>query len=76
LPLLADTKLAATPARPIRLFDGKAWRDAHLLSRRALGQKEHISAPALIEDPTSTLYVPSGWTARFDANDNTILERR
>jgi N-methylhydantoinase A len=76
LPLLAETKTAATPARPIRIFDGKAWRDARLLNRSALGQKELISGPALIEDPTSTLYVPVGWTARLDANDNTILERR
>ena len=75
LPLLAETKSAATPARPIRIFDGKAWRDAHLLRRSALAQQA-ISGPALIEDQTSTLYVPSGWTARCDANDNAILERR
>lgn len=76
LPLLAETKAPETPARPIRIFDGKAWRDAHLLRRGALGQQAFISGPALIEDPTSTLYVPSGWTARSDASDNTILERR
>jgi N-methylhydantoinase A len=35
-----------------------------------------MAGPVLIEDPTSTLYVPSGWKARLDANDNTILERR
>jgi N-methylhydantoinase A len=76
LPLLAEAKSAEGPPRPIRLFDGKSWRDAHLLSRHALGQKKHISGPALIEDPTSTLYVPAGWVARFDPNDNTILERQ
>jgi N-methylhydantoinase A len=76
LPLLAESKAGETPARPIRIFDAKAWRDAHLLRRSALAQKASITGPALIEDPTSTLYLPSGWTARFDANDNTILERR
>jgi N-methylhydantoinase A len=76
VPLLAETKTAEAAARPIRIFDGKAWRDAHLLRRSALAQKASITGPALIEDPTSTLYVPSGWTARCDANDNTILERR
>jgi N-methylhydantoinase A len=35
-----------------------------------------MTGPALLEDPTSTLYVPTGWTARRDDNDNTILERR
>jgi N-methylhydantoinase A len=76
LPLLAETHAAAIPARPIRIFDGKAWCDARLLRRSALAQQEANLGPMLIEDPTSTLYVPAGWTARFDGNDNTILERR
>ena len=76
LPLLADMKAEETPARPIRIFDGKAWADARLLRRGALAQRASISGPLLIEDPTSTLYVPSGWTAQLDANDNTILEQR
>jgi N-methylhydantoinase A len=76
LPLLADTKTTATAARLIRIFDGKTWRDARLVRRSTLGDQELLLGPALIEDPTSTLYVPSRWTARFDANDNVILERR
>jgi N-methylhydantoinase A len=76
LPLLAETEGAASPARPIRIFDGKAWRDAQLLHRRTLSGEKALAGPALIEDPTSTLYVPGSWSARLDANDNTILERR
>jgi len=76
LPLLAETRAADAPARPIRIFDDKVWRDASLLRRHGVGQRASISGPALIEDPTSTLYVPSGWRARCDANDNIILERR
>jgi N-methylhydantoinase A len=76
LPLLAQSKLAAAPPRPIQVFDGKAWRDANLLGRQALARDQRLSGPALIEDPTSTLYLPAGWTARSDANDNTILERQ
>ncbi len=72
LPLLAQTTAAETSAQPIRVFDGKAWQDAHLLRRL----EQPMAGPVLIEDPTSTLYVPSGWTAHLDANDNTILERR
>jgi N-methylhydantoinase A len=75
LPLLAVAQSAHAPARPIRIFEGKSWRNAQLWRRDALG-RELISGPALIEDPTSTLYVPSGWAARPDANGNTILERR
>ena len=75
LPLLAESNAAEAPARPIRIFDGKAWRDASLMRRGTLARQGLLSGPALIEDPTSTLYVPPGWTARSDTNDNTILER-
>ena len=76
LPLLAEAGAGATAARTIRIFDGKAWQDARLLPRHALTRHEPLSGPALIEDPTSTLHVPFGWTAHLDANDNAILERR
>jgi N-methylhydantoinase A len=76
LPLLAVAQEGHRPPRPIRIFEGKRWRDAQLLRRDALAAAERTPGPALIEDPTSTLYVPSGWTARPDANDNTVLERR
>jgi N-methylhydantoinase A len=76
LPLLTQAKAAAAPPRPIQVFDGKAWRDAHLLPRQALAREKRLSGPALLEDPTSTLYLPAGWTARPDDNDNTILERQ
>jgi N-methylhydantoinase A len=76
LPLLAQSQPGAGPPRPIQVFDGKAWRDAHLLPRQALTREKRLSGPALIEDPTSTLYLPAGWTARPDDNDNTILERQ
>jgi N-methylhydantoinase A len=76
LPLLAEAREAAATARPIRIFDDKGWRDAQLLRRSGVAQQGSAPGPALIEDPTSTLYVPPRWSARLDANDNTILERR
>ena len=75
LPLLAQSKMPQGSSHPIRIFDGKAWRDAHLLPRQALGRDKRVPGSALLEDPTSTLYLPAGWTARSDDNDNTILER-
>ncbi|HKD56885.1 MAG TPA: hydantoinase/oxoprolinase family protein [Hyphomicrobiaceae bacterium] len=76
LPLLAVAREARSPPRAIRIFEGKSWRHAQLTRRGALQGAEPIPGPALIEDPTSTLYVPSGWTARPDGNGNTILGRR
>ncbi len=52
------------------------WQDGQLKSRAALKLRDRVPGPALLEDPTSTLYVPAGWQARRDANDNTILERK
>jgi N-methylhydantoinase A len=75
LPLLAETETGSADERTIRLYDTKQWCDGRLRSRASLGVRDRIRGPALLEDPTSTLYVPAGWTARRDENDNTILER-
>ena len=75
LPLLAETETSASAETQIRVYDAKAWHMGRLTSRASLSPRDRIAGPALLEDPTSTLYVPIGWTARRDANDNTILER-
>ncbi|MGE0701396.1 MAG: hydantoinase/oxoprolinase family protein, partial [Hyphomicrobiaceae bacterium] len=76
LPLLAEAPSESSAHRPIRLYDARSWRDGILVGRGALRTDDRIEGPALLEDPTSTLYVPEGWTARRDAADNTVLERR
>jgi N-methylhydantoinase A/oxoprolinase/acetone carboxylase beta subunit len=58
------------------MFDDRAWRKGQLLSRSALKMSKQVAGPALLEDPTSTLLVPSGWAASRDKNDNTILRRK
>ncbi len=75
LPLLAETETGASAETRIRVYDAKAWHMGRLKSRASLSLEDRIAGPALLEDPTSTLYVPIGWTARRDANDNTILAR-
>ena len=75
LPLLAETETGATAETQIRVYDAKAWHTGRLKSRASLKPRDRIAGPALLEDPTSTLFVPIDWTARRDANDNTILER-
>jgi N-methylhydantoinase A len=75
LPLLTVAQEVRSAPRAIRIFEGKSWRNAQLLRRGALAAEPTLG-PALIEDPTSTLYLPSGWTARPDGNGNAILGRR
>ena len=76
LPLLAETETGSGPEKDIRLYDARQWHDGRLRSRASLARRDRVKGPALLEDPTSTLYVPEGWTARRDANDNTVLERQ
>ncbi len=75
LPLLTETATPATKETAIRLHDDKRWHDGRLRSRASMKPRDRVRGPALLEDPTSTLYVPPGWTARRDENDNTVLER-
>ena len=58
-----------------KIFDLGEWRDCELLSRAAIAtEAQGIAGPALVEDGTSTIFVPHGWTATVDAQDNIILK--
>ena len=57
-----------------RIFDQGEWRDCLLLSRAAIRDEiEGVSGPALVEDGTSTIFVPHSWSATVDAQDNILL---
>ncbi|GGT43976.1 hydantoinase [Streptomyces chromofuscus] len=49
--------------------------DAVFRSRRSLDVGTKQRGPAVIEDGTSTTFVPSGWFAHVDEHTNLILER-
>jgi N-methylhydantoinase A len=76
LPLLQETATSAVSDALIDLYDKRSWQRGRLKSRASLKQRDRVRGPALLEDATSTLFVPDGWTARRDGNDNTILERK
>ena len=59
-----------------RIFDQGKWRDCLLLSRAAIRDEiVGISGPALVEDGTSTIYVPHSWSATVDDQDNILLNQ-
>lgn len=43
--------------------------------RASLSQGESLAGPALLEDSTSTISIPQGWTAAIDDHHNLILTR-
>ena len=48
--------------------------DAGLLARAELGPAA-VDGPLLIDDGSATIYVPPGWTAARDENDNAVLRK-
>ena len=75
LPLLQEERSYRVPRGEIELFDRRrAWQGT-LLSRSDLASGEVLSGPLLLEDPTSTLFVPAGWQAVTDDQQNLILKR-
>ena len=75
LPLLQEERSYRVARGEIELFDRRrAWQGT-LLSRSDLAAGETLSGPLLLEDPTSTLFVPAGWQAVTDEQQNLVLKR-
>ena len=60
--------------RTTRLVERGEVLQAALLTRAGLGPAP-LAGPALIEDGSSTIYAPPGWTAARDDQGNVILQR-
>ncbi|MBS7700681.1 MULTISPECIES: hydantoinase/oxoprolinase family protein [unclassified Chelatococcus] len=56
------------------LLGGKRW-EAAFLPRSALGRGETIAGPAILEEATSTSFVPPGWTCTCLASGDLLLEK-
>ena len=57
------------------IFDRGEQIDCSLLNRLQVSTTP-CSGPILIEDETSTVYVPKGWAVHLDANQNLIIKRQ
>lgn len=76
IPELAEPDIHFAEERTLQLFEQGKWCEAKMISRAALVVDKPIQGPAILEDATSTLYVPSDWQAVRDVNDNVILTPR
>ena len=74
LPVLTENTEFSVPEQEIEMFDARSLQRGTLMSRSLLRSGQRIAGPALLEDPTSTLLVPAGWTAERDGSDNMILK--
>lgn len=75
LPVLSETPDYRVDEGDIELFDQRKMHKGKLLSRSSLTPERTLKGPLLLEDPTSTLFVPEGWDARSDDQHNLVLER-
>ncbi|MSP67498.1 MAG: hydantoinase/oxoprolinase family protein [Alphaproteobacteria bacterium] len=75
VPILAVAYDGPAVTAETRIFDRGAWRPARLLARGHCRVGHVVAGPALIEDATSTTYVPPGWRARGDSCDNLFMTR-
>ena len=65
----------ADAAEAHRILVGTRGMDCALSTRWALAAGKALPGPAILEDVTSTLFVPPGWQARADGHANLILTR-
>lgn len=55
------------------LFEGGDWTDCQHVGSGAVEAGLSLKGPAVIEDSTTTILVPGGWTARVDNHSNIIM---
>lgn len=75
IPALTIARDTAQPSIEASLFDDGDWRKGSLRDIASVGQGEKLNGPLILAGPTSTTYVPGGWTAKLDAQDNLIVTR-
>ncbi|MFN8591939.1 MAG: hydantoinase/oxoprolinase family protein [Thermomicrobiales bacterium] len=54
---------------------GGVQQRATLLDRQHLNPGHHFAGPAVVEQPDSTVVIPTGWDGSVDRHGNLILER-
>jgi N-methylhydantoinase A len=59
----------------LRIVERDREVDCLLATRGGLPPGQPLAGPALLDDVTSTILVPSGWRAEVDPSDNLILRR-
>jgi len=67
-------KSASKGTRP--LYQHGRWVDAQLFEMSELRPGNEVNGLAVIEAPSTTLFVPENWRARFDETETIWLDRR
>jgi N-methylhydantoinase A len=69
-----NDEATAQPVGKTRIFDAGVWRGATLATRTMIRIGKGVDGPALVEDGSSTAYIPPGWRGIIDDHDNLVME--
>ena len=58
-----------------RIFDGRDSVECTLVRRASLTVGQGLEGPGIIDDVTSTIFVPAGWRSEVDQHENLIMRR-
>jgi len=75
VPSLSEGAAHAAGSGNVDLFDQGDWRACALATRGGLRGGQAMAGPALMEDDTSTIFVPAGWCAEVDPQDNIVIRK-
>jgi N-methylhydantoinase A len=72
LPAFTVPTIDTTPITQVEILE---HGELQTCRRQKRGASQSIDGPALVEDKTSTLFIPAGWRAQLDTADNLILHK-
>ncbi len=75
LPTLAIARDTVQPAFDAALFDDGDWREGSLQDIASVAPGAALHGPLILAGPTSTTYIPGGWSAKLDTQDNLIVTK-
>lgn len=74
-PVPVDEGPAADPVEQVALYCNDAWRQVPVYERSELTRGQQLHGPALVLEPTGTLYLAPGWRGTLQADGNLLFEQ-
>jgi N-methylhydantoinase A len=75
IPALVTGALPDRSKRTGAVFEQGRRIDATVLPRSAFSDGNAVNGPAVIEDYTTTIWMPAGWRAEADGHDNLVMRK-
>lgn len=70
-----QNRLKAQPIEQVKTFSDGKWHDTAVYQRSGLAAQQRIQGPALILEPTGTIYLPPNWNGQLLADGQLLLQQ-